>query len=217
MRKLLYVEASPRKHLSRSSAAARRFLDRFRTDDPGAEIDTLDLWAESLPRFDGATLAAKYAVLDNVPHTAREAAAWREVEAVIGRFADADLYLFSVPMWNFGVPYALKHYIDIVTQPGLTFSFSPERGFRGLVTGRRAVVVYASGGDYTPGSGNPRPDLLRPFMETWLRFIGIERIDTVRVEPTIGPPTRVEAAEAAAHRQAERLARELRPEVGAND
>jgi FMN-dependent NADH-azoreductase len=44
-------------------------------------------------------------------------------------------------MWNFGVPYVLKHYIDVITQPGLTFSFNPATGFSGLVTGRPATVI----------------------------------------------------------------------------
>lgn len=41
------------------------------------------------------------------------------------RFAAADAYLFSVPMWNAGVPYALKQWIDIISQPGWLFSFTP--------------------------------------------------------------------------------------------
>ena len=55
-------------------------------------------------------------------------------------FKSADKYVFSLPMWNFGIPYKLKHFIDVLVQPGLTFSFSPETGYKGLVTGKPAVV-----------------------------------------------------------------------------
>ena len=112
-------------------------------------------------------------------------------------------------MWNFNVPYILKHYIDILTQPTLTFSFSPEIGYRGLVTGKRAAVITASSGDYTPGSGNPRPDFQKPFLEAWLRFIGISDIATVAVQPTTGSAERVGAATAAAHARAVAIAREF--------
>ena len=45
-------------------------------------------------------------------------------------------------MWNHGVPWALKHFIDTVTQPGMAFSFDPEAGYSGLLKGKTAVVIY---------------------------------------------------------------------------
>src|SRR5690606_14493037 len=112
-------------------------------------------------------------------------------------------------MWNFNVPYVLKHYIDIVTQPTLTFSVSPDGGYRDLATGKRAVVIYASSGDYTPGSGNPRPDFQKPFFEAWLRFIGIEDVETITVQPTIGSADRLAASRQAALARAVELARRI--------
>lgn len=206
MTALLYVEASPRKARSHSIAVARAFLDRFRAAHPDGTVDTLDLWTEPLPRFDGPTIDAKYAILSQRPHEAAERAAWAAVEAAVSRFTAADRFLFSVPMWNLGVPYVLKHYIDVVTQPTLTFSFSPEHGYRGLVAGRRATVIYASGGDYTPGSGNPRPDFQKPFFEAWLRFIGVDDIETVTVQPTIGRADRLDASRRSALARAAGLA-----------
>lgn len=191
---LLYIEASPRKPRSHSIAIARTFLDEYRKARPQASIDTLDLWKETLPRMDGATLDAKYAILAKQPHDDEQRAAWREIEAAVARFAAADRLVFSVPMWNFNVPYVLKHYIDVVTQPTLTFSFSPEAGYRGLLHGKRALVVYASSGDYLPGTRNTRPDFQKPFLEAWLRFVGIEDFDTVAVQPTIGQPELLQAS-----------------------
>jgi FMN-dependent NADH-azoreductase len=206
---LLYIEASPRKQRSHSVAIAQAFLEAYRAANPEALIETLDLWATDLPRFDGATIDAKYAILAGQNHSDAQAGAWRDVTGAIARFTKPDRLLFSVPMWNFNVPYVLKHYIDIVTQPTLTFSFSPATGYRGLVAGKRAAVIYASSGDYTAGSGNPRPDFQKPFLEAWLRFIGIADIATVAVQPTIAGPERVAAATAAARAQAIAIAREF--------
>jgi FMN-dependent NADH-azoreductase len=208
MSDLLHIQASPRAQ-SHSLAIAGDFVAAWRAAHPDGELDTLDLWAEPLPRFDGATLDAKYAILAEQPHSPTQAQAWRDVEAVVARFAAAKRVLFSVPMWNFGVPYVLKHYIDVVTQPTLTFSFSPEQGYRGLLRGKRALVVYASGGDYLPGSGNPRPDLQKPFVETWLRFVGIDDIATVAVQPTIGDPALLAASIAQARERVRGLARDF--------
>lgn len=54
------------------------------------------------------------------------AAEWEAARSVFDRFVAADAYLFSVPMWNHGIPYALKHWVDVVTQPGWAFTFNPE-------------------------------------------------------------------------------------------
>src|SRR5260370_33037066 len=153
MAKLLYIEASPRKSRSKSIEVAQTFLSTLHSTQPSVEVDRLDLWATELPRFDGDTLDAKYAILYGQSHTPEQAKAWKRVEAVIERFKSADWYLFSLPMWNFGIPYVLKHFIDVIVQPGLTFSFSPSEGYQGLVTAKKAAAIYAHRGAYGPRTG----------------------------------------------------------------
>jgi hypothetical protein len=46
-------------------------------------------------------------------------------------------------MWNFGIPYKLKHWIDVITQPGLTFRFDPAQGYLPLLKDRPTVVIIA--------------------------------------------------------------------------
>jgi FMN-dependent NADH-azoreductase len=198
MSKLLYVEASPRKERSASIEVAKAFLDAYRKTHPGDTVDRLDLWDTTLPEFDGEVIDAKYAILHGQPQTPGQRAAWRAVEEVIDRFRGADKYLFSLPMWNFGIPYRLKHYIDIVVQPTYTFSFSPKEGYKGLVTGKKAAVVYARGGAYPPGSGGEAFDLQKRYMEQFLGFIGFTDITPIVVEPTLGKPESVEVTKAEA-------------------
>lgn len=199
MSTLLYVESSPRKDRSASIEVAREFLKAYGESHPGDRIDTLDLWSASLPAFDGETIDAKYAILHGQAHTAEQKAAWKAVEDVIARFKGSDKYLFSLPMWNFGIPYRLKHYIDVIVQPTYTFRFSPEEGYKGLVTGKKAAVIYARGGAYPPGSAGEAFDLQRRYMELFLGFIGFTDITSIVVEPTLDKPesvarTRAEAA-----------------------
>jgi FMN-dependent NADH-azoreductase len=109
-------------------------------------------------------------------------------------------------MWNFGIPYKLKHYIDLLVQPGLTFSFSPAEGYKGLVTGP-AVVVYARGGAYGPGTGAEAYDLQSGYMKQILGFIGITDVKEVFVEPTLaGGPDGKKAAMTAANAKADEFA-----------
>jgi FMN-dependent NADH-azoreductase len=194
MAKLLYIEASPRKSRSKSIEVAQIFLSTLQSTHPSLEADKLDLWATELPRFDGDILEAKYAVIHGQSHTPEQVKAWKQVEAVIERFKSADWYLFSLPMWNFGIPYVLKHFIDVIVQPGLTFSFSPSEGYKGLVTGKKAAAVYARGGAYGAGSGAEGYDLQSKTLAMILGFIGVTDLANILVEPTLSAPAELEAA-----------------------
>jgi len=136
----------------------------------------LDLWAQPLPVFAGDHVAAKMTVIGGVTPDGREATAWDEITRVSERFAAAEAYLFTVPMWNHGVPWVLKHLIDTITQPGLAFGFDTAAGYSGLFEGRRAAAIYTSA--IWPTFGD---DFHATYFESWLRFVGIDEIHSVRL------------------------------------
>src|SRR6202048_3601331 len=184
MARLLHLSSSPRGDHSHTRRVATVFLDAYRNAHPSDEVREIDLWTLSVPAFDGAVLDAKYAIFGGLAPTPEQHAAWGAVEALATEFKSADKILISVPMWNFGVPYVLKHYIDVITQPGLTFSFNPATGYAGLVTGRPATVIQSSAGTYLPGSGAEGSDFLTGHLKTWLEFIGFPDILSLAPAPT---------------------------------
>jgi FMN-dependent NADH-azoreductase len=188
MDRLLYIEASPRKERSASIEIARTFIDEYKRTHPDDVVETLDLWQTSMPEFDGQVIDSKYVILHGLEHTEEQKRAWRAVEDIISQFTGADKYLFSLPMWNFAIPYKLKHYIDVIVQPGYTFSFSPDEGYKGLVTGKPVAAIYARGGAYGPGTGAESYDLQKPYLEHILAFIGFANFQTVLIESTLSPP-----------------------------
>ena len=136
------------------------------------------------------------------------AAAWRQVTATFERFAAADDYLFSVPMWNAGVPYKLKQLIDVVSQPGLVFDFDPVRGYSGLLTGRRAAVIYTSA-IYGPGRGPAfGSDFQAPFFRDWLTWAGVSDVREVSFGPNIATAD-AEGGRRLAREETVRLAKEF--------
>jgi len=202
MTKLLYIEASPRKKRSSSIAVAKTFLDMYRKTNPQDEIVTLDLWQKELPPFDGDVIDAKYAIMHGETKTAEQVKAWKKVEALIDEFKSADKYLFSLPMWNFGVPYKLKHYIDLLVQPG--YAFVVENGaYKGLITNKKVTLVYARGGSYEAGNVL---DLQKPYMETILAFIGFKNFSSIIIQPTLESPEAKKKSLDAAHATAKSLA-----------
>ncbi len=201
MTTLLHISASPRGERSESLAIAQTFLDVYADTHPEATVQTWDLWDGSLPEFGPAAAHAKMAVFAGADPEGAQAAAWRAARAAFERFAAADEYLFSVPMWNAGIPYILKQFIDVVSQPGMVFSFDPERGYTGLVSGRKAAVVYTSavyGPDRPPSFGS---DFQAPYLRDWLNWAGIADVTEIAFRPnlaTADADTGRQAAHAAA-------------------
>jgi len=193
MSKLLHIESSPRKERSTSIAVAEEFIAAYREKNPEDEFEKMNLWDVELPKFNGDALDAKYAILHGKNHNPEQAHAWQVVVNVFNRFNSADKYLLSIPMWNFSVPYIFKHFVDVITQPGLAFSFAPETGYTGLVSGKPITVVYARGGQYPPGPEAEGLDLQKRYIELWLGFIGFTDIQSIVVEPTLDPSKAEEA------------------------
>ena len=184
---LLHVSASPRGEASESLRLAATFLDAYRDLHPGAEIDEWDLWDGSLPAFGPAAARAKMTVFGGGTPEGDEAEAWEAAKAAFARFDAADRILFSVPMWNSGVPYVLKQFVDVVSQPGLVFGVDPVTGYEGLLAGRgkRAAVVYTSA-VWGPGLGPEfGADFQAPFFTGWLNWAGIDDVAEIRFHPTL--------------------------------
>ena len=196
MARLLYIQASPRQDRSYSRAVADQFIESYRNKNSHDQIVTIDLFRAELPQFDALAVEAKFAAMHGEKQTGARLEVWNNVELIIDEFKSADKYLFAVAMWNFGIPYRLKQYIDILVQPGHTFSYSPDKGYTGLVTGKPATVVYARGGEYRSGSPLETMDFQKSYFETILGFIGFKDIRSILVEQTMSPQAQVHRDEA---------------------
>ena len=183
--KLLVVKGSPRGASSKSGEVAAAYIAAYKAKNPSAVIDEIDLWQAPLPEFDGDRAAAKMSFFGEGSLEGARKTAWDEIVEITSRFASADDYLFTVPMWNGGIPYRLKLYIDIMTQPGLLFGFDPAAGYSGLLKNKRATTIYTSG-VYAPGVppafGN---DFHSTYFNDWLGFIGITDMTTIRFQPSL--------------------------------
>jgi FMN-dependent NADH-azoreductase len=185
MSTLLHISASPRGPRSESLALARIFLDTYRATHSDDEIVEWDLWDGTLPEFGSAAAAAKMSIFAGEQPTGAAAEAWRAAGGAFARFAAADKYLFSVPMWNASVPYILKQFIDVVSQPGMLFTFDPQQGYTGLLTGRKAAVIYTSA-VYGDGRGPAfGADFQVPYFDDWLRWAGITDVTSIYFRPNL--------------------------------
>lgn len=205
MKRLLHIEASPRGARSRSGAIGGHVLQRLTAAIPKLEIATLNVFDAELPAFDRAAIEGRYGLLMGEPVPPEQQQAWGQLRAIADHFLSFDSWLFTVPMWNFGLPYRLKHYVDLVTQPGLTFRNDAAGNVEGLAAGRTAIIVAASAMPFGTSPEIDGLDFQLSYLRTWLGFIGVTEIHAVRVAGTFGPEAIVEAAMAHARAQADLL------------
>ncbi len=210
---ILHIASSPRGERSASLKLADRYLETAASVEPDTTVDVLDVWTTDLLPFDGPALKAKYADLEGVEMTAEQAAVWKQIHALGERFHRADVIVFSVPMWNFGVPYRLKHLIDSVSQRGVLFDFD-DKGMVGLLKGKKVVVLATRG--VALGEDYPTEDFDHQvaFLRTWARMVGIPAIDTVESEGTLGDAATAKANFNAALDAAAKLATTLTSSSG---
>ena len=184
MTNLLYLSASPRGALSASCQAAGVFLEALHDD---VSVNHIDLFSRQLPDVTLEVTSAKIKSFMSMELEAEEARQWTVITGLVREFLAADHYLMAIPMWNFGVPYKFKQYIDLINHPGLTFT-RDENGPRGLASGT-ATLIYARGGNYAPKDGKPDPmDFQSTYMKAWLMSIGITDVTEVPVQNTMGGP-----------------------------
>lgn len=178
MNQILMIEVSPRGKHSASRSVSDTLAARLADLYPSAKLIRRDLAAERLPHLDDVTLRAISTKDAAEAETLKEAA--RQSDRLTDELLDCDLLVIATPMWNFGIPSALKAWIDLVVRPDRTFQYA-DGGVLGLATDKKALLVLASGGVFTDGPWRPW-DFVEPYLRQILGFIGITDVRNVRVE-----------------------------------
>ncbi|QYK12639.1 FMN-dependent NADH-azoreductase [Shewanella rhizosphaerae] len=146
----------------------------------GAEVTVRDLAAQPLPVLDGE-IAMGLRGGDELSPRQQEVLALSD--ELVAELKAHDTLVIAAPMYNFSIPTQLKNWIDLVARAGVTFTYT-ENGPKGLVEGKRAVLVTTRGGVHKNGAS----DHVVPYLKTVLGFIGIDEVETVYGEAlNMGP------------------------------
>jgi len=198
MNSILFIQSSPRGDYSCSARVAQSIVNDLVARDPNVRVTRRNLAEDPLPHIGQELVAGMY--LPPEQRTPEQAKAVAMSDALVDELSTAELLVLAVPMHNFSVPSTLKAWIDHVVRAGRTFHYS-ETGPVGLLNGKRAVLVLASGGVFSEGPAKPM-DFQEPYLRTILGFIGITAVEVVRVEgvlmSSVGPEKAVASAKAQA-------------------
>ena len=167
MTRLLVVETSPRGDHSISRSLTRRFVTEWRAAHPAGQVLDRDLMETDLPFVNAPWLQAYFT--PPAQHSPEMKEVLRLSDELVGELLAADHLVIATPVYNYNVPAALKSWIDHIVRKGLTLGMDGS----GLVTGKKATVLLASGGVYTEGSPIRNRDIATQYLRLILGVIGI--------------------------------------------
>jgi FMN-dependent NADH-azoreductase len=170
MPSLLAIESSPRGENSLSRKLTAKFIDDWKASHSGGTVVTRDLMKTRLPFVDLPWIAGAYSPAEQ--HSPEMKEALNISNELISELMAADHIVIGTSIYNFSIPAVLKAYIDHVVRVGVTFTSS----YEGLVKGKKATVILASGGVYTAGSPTEAYNVASSYLKQVLGFIGI--VDT---------------------------------------
>jgi FMN-dependent NADH-azoreductase len=199
MKTLLQINASLFAKGGQSTRLADQFVAAWRANNPGATVIVRDLAVDPVPHLTAERFGAFLARPEE--RDAPQQSVAKYSDTLIDELQRADVIVFGLPMYNFGVPSTLKAYFDHVARAGITFRYTAT-GPVGLLTGKKAYVFATRGGLY---AGTPL-DTQTTFVRDFLRFIGIADVEFVYAEGLAIGAERKEAALQDAQRAIARLA-----------
>ncbi len=179
---VLHVCANPKpteESVSKQLAAA--FFGRLIELKPEVELVNVDLYDEKPPFYSYELYRAGWNPVfqEGYELSKVEEMAMNYASKQAELFNAADVLVLTMPMWNFGVPAAMKAWIDQVLCPGLTFEISKEDGIKPLHKIKSIVLLVASGGVYKEGDDR---DALSRQVRHAFEFIGVEDLEIVWAE-----------------------------------
>ena len=173
MTKLLVVETSPRGDFSISRHMTRRFVADWQAAHPDGEVVERDLVDTDLTFVTAPWLQAYFTPAEQ--HSPEMKDALRLSDELVGEILAADHIVIATPVYNYNIPAALKAWVDHIVRKGKTLGFDG----RGLVLGKEATVLIASGGVYTEGSPIRDRDIATQYLRLILKVIGITDVTFV--------------------------------------
>ena len=171
---VLEVSASGRRTGSVSRMLTREIVAALETRSGNVELTHRDL-SEGVSLVDEHWIDANFTAEDDRSDKQRDVLA--QSDALVGELQTADVIVIGAPIYNFGIPAALKAWVDMIARARLTFRYTPT-GPEGLLTGKKAYVVIASGGVAVDSA----IDFATPYLRQALGFVGITDVEIVAAD-----------------------------------
>ncbi|WKE66334.1 NAD(P)H-dependent oxidoreductase [Gallaecimonas kandeliae] len=181
---LLHIDASARKERSISRALGEAFKSQWRSIKPGDKFIYRDVGSAPPDFISENWIAAVFTREER--RTNEQKSLLTLSDLLIEELSEADIIIISSPMYNYGMPAALKAWIDQVVRVNKTFTFDLSRGDFPLepTMSGKSLVLLTSSGEFGFGENETRQDMnhLGPHLRTVSKYLGVDEMYEVRVE-----------------------------------
>ncbi|PSB15585.1 FMN-dependent NADH-azoreductase [filamentous cyanobacterium CCP2] len=176
MKTLLHIDVSARKERSLSRSLSKQFIQEWQIHHPDDRILYRDLGENPPPIITESWIGAVFTSEKN--RTAVQRSAIALSDELIAELEQANLIVLGTPMYNYGMPAALKAWFDQVIRIGKTFSFDLARGdypLEPILSGKTLVLLSSSGEfGFAPGGIREKMNHLAPHVQTCSMYLGVD-------------------------------------------
>ena len=176
MATLLHIDSSPMGAHSVSRELTQHFVEQWLTKNPDGKVISRDLNQTELAPVNASFVQAMY--MPEESRTPEQNSILAGSNALVDELFTADQYVLGTPMHNFGPSATMKLWIDQICRFGRTVAYI-DGVPTGLLTGKKATIILAAGGNYDAGSANESLNNAEPYLRSVLGFLGIKDITFV--------------------------------------
>lgn len=173
MPSLLAIEVSPRLATSTSRKLTALFVENWRAAHPGGGVVRRDLAQTPIPYVDLPWIGGAFAPPEY--QTPESTAAIAVSDELVAELQAADHVVIGTPMYNFSIPAVLKAWVDHIVRVGVTVAHDNV----GLLVGKKATIILATGGDFSPGSPVEGYNQASGYLRQVLAWIGITDVEVI--------------------------------------
>ncbi|HEX4773379.1 MAG TPA: NAD(P)H-dependent oxidoreductase [Bryobacteraceae bacterium] len=168
---LLHIDSSPLYGRSVSRELTAAFASQWKASHPDGNVVYRDLGATAISPITAEWVGAVYTPEE--ARTPQQKELLSLSDYLVTELEQADEYVFGVPMHNFGVPSALKLWIDQIARVGRTFTYA-DATLKGLLVGKKATFLVATGGIYDAQTKMAPLNFVEPYLRSVFAFLGVK-------------------------------------------
>ncbi|NIJ38081.1 FMN-dependent NADH-azoreductase [Sphingopyxis panaciterrae] len=175
MTHILRIDASARNEGSTTRPLADQLVNRLVEQGYGATVTRRDLNTAPPALLTESWIGANFT--DEAARSDEQKAVLAGSDELIAELEAADTIVITAPIYNFAIPASLKAWVDLIARARRTFRYT-EAGPEGLLKGKRAFIVFASGG-VPLGSA---VDFASGYLKHILAFVGITDVTIIAAD-----------------------------------
>lgn len=184
MKTLLHIDASARGDRSLSRKLSKSFVESWLNKRPSDRVIVRDVGRKPPPITTEFWISSVFTPEHERSPEQQEAVAVSDV--LIRELDEAEIIIMGTPMYNYGMPAALKAWFDNVIRIGKTFTFDLKRGDYPLepIMNGKTLIILSARGEFGFGPSGVRESMnhLETHIQTCAHYLGVQQTHLIAID-----------------------------------